>query len=64
MVASALYHYFSKLLLKDSLITEKKDHVHSAPEKHLKKHVLDMLQVVNKETRTLLLTFSIFHVLF
>ena len=48
---------------KDLLITVNKDHVHSTPEKHLKK-VLDVLQVVNKETQSLLLTFSISHGLF
>ena len=34
-------------------------HVHSPLGKHLKK-VLDMLQVVNKETKSLLLTFKTF----
>ena len=44
-------------------ITVNKDYVYSTPEKHLK-ILLRMLQVVNKETQSLLLTFSIFHVLF
>ena len=48
---------------KDRWITVNKDHVHSTPKKHSKK-VLGMLQVVNKETQSLLLTFSMFHVLF
>ena len=46
---------------EDRLVTVNKDHVHSIPENYLKK-VLDMLQVVNKETQSLLLTFSIFQV--
>ena len=54
---------FQNYYWKDRWITVNKDHVHSAPEKHLKK-VLDMSQVVNKETQSLLLAFSIFHVLF
>ena len=54
---------FRNYYRKDCLITENKDHVHSTPEKHLKK-VLRMLQVVNKETQLLLLTCAIFHVLF
>ena len=54
---------FRNYYWKDRLITVNKDHVHSTPEKHLKK-VLGMLQVVNKETQSLLLTFSIFHILF
>ena len=54
---------FRNYYWKDRSIIVNKDHVHSTPGKHLKK-VLDMLQVVNKETQSLLLAFSIFHVLF
>ena len=45
------------------LITVNKNNVHSTSEKHLQK-VLGMLQVVTTETQSLLLTFSISHVLF
>ena len=54
---------FQNYYWNDRWITVNKDHVHGTPEKHLEK-VLDMLQVVNKEKQFLLLTFSIFHVLF
>ena len=54
---------FRNYYQKDCLITVNRDHFHSTPEKHLKK-VLGMLQVVNTETQSLLLTFSLFHVLF
>ena len=54
---------FQNYYWKDRLITVNKDHVLSTPEKHLKK-VLGMLQVVKKETQSLPLTFSIFHILF
>ena len=54
---------FRNYYWKDHWITVNKDYVHSTPKKHLKK-VLGMLQVIYKETQSLLLTFSIFHVLF
>ena len=38
-------------------------HVHSTSEKHLNK-VADLLQVLNKEAQSLLLTFNGFHILF
>ena len=62
-VAASSTTTFRNYYWKDRLITVNEDHVHSTPEKHLKK-VLGMLQVVNKETQSLLLTFRIFHVLF
>ena len=40
-----------KEIVKIKSFTVNKDHVHSVPEKHLKK-VLDMLQAVNKETQS------------
>ena len=48
---------------KDRWITVNKGHVHSTLKNHSKK-VLGMLQILRKETQSLLLTFSIFHVLF
>ena len=54
---------FRNCCWKDRLITVNKYHVHSTPEKHLKK-VFGMLQVVNKEMQYLLLTFGIFQVVF
>ena len=63
VAASAFNTAFRNYSWKDRLITVNKDHVHSTPEKHLKKP-LGMLQAVNKEAQSLLLTFSIFPVLF
>ena len=44
-------------------ITVKQRHVQSTSEKHLNK-ILGMLQVVNNETQSLVLTFNRFHILF
>ena len=52
-----------KEIVKIKSFTVNKDHVHNTPKKHFKR-VLDMLQAVNKETPSLLLTFSRFHILF
>ena len=48
---------------KSKSITVKQRHVKSTSEKHLNK-ILDMLQVVNNETQSLVLTFNRFHIFF
>ena len=56
-------HQDNKGIKKEIVIIFLVYHVHSTLEKYLKK-VLYILQVVNKETQSLLLTYSRFHALF
>ena len=48
---------------KSKSITVKQRHAQSTSEKHLNK-ILDMLQVVNNKTQSLVLTINRFHILF